>query len=45
VPDKPDKPERAYPSQFVLDYLGQIPEEVHIKLRKDWFCMDSECNR
>ena len=38
-------PVKWFPSQYALEYLNQDPEEVHAKLRKDWFCMDSECNR
>ena len=31
--------------QYALEYLDQDVEEVHAKLRKDWFCMDLECSR
>ena len=39
------KSKKWFPSQYVLEYLDQDQEEVHAKLRKDWFCMDKECNR
>ena len=41
----PPNADKRYPSQYVLEYLDQDLEEVHAKLRKDWFCMDTECNR
>ena len=37
--------QKRYPSHYVLEYLDQNVEEVHAKLRKDWFCMDAECNK
>ena len=51
--ERPNRPEkrkyfvdaRSPDFQYALEYLDQDVEEVHAKLRKDWFCMDSECNR
>ena len=36
---------KSYHSNYALDYLDQDVEQVHAKLRKDWFCMESDCNR